>query len=305
MKAEKIAAVVVTFNRIRLLKKCIDALRKQIQKVDVIIIVDNSSSDGTETWLNTQTDIVVIRQANSGSAGGQSSGIQKALDLGADRIWCMDDDCYATDNALSELMGHADKLVVLNSVVLSNRSPNKLSFGLYDFSTGESFNEYSSLNVEVIESANFFNGTLFPKGIIETVGLPNKLLFIRGDEFEYYARIRHFGIQIITVVKSIVYHPEEEVINIGAKHFHYRYVCMSPFKRYYSIRNLLYIYYNYNIISFRFLIKNIAGDLFFSCFYNKNKLITLYYILKGIVNGILLIINNPAGSSCEKNTYTQ
>ena len=44
-------AVVVTYNRLRLLKECIEALLRQTCSCD-ILIVDNASTDETALWAN-------------------------------------------------------------------------------------------------------------------------------------------------------------------------------------------------------------------------------------------------------------
>ena len=41
---QKIAAVVVTYNRLELLKKCIQSLRDQTRRLDEIIVVNNKSA---------------------------------------------------------------------------------------------------------------------------------------------------------------------------------------------------------------------------------------------------------------------
>jgi rhamnopyranosyl-N-acetylglucosaminyl-diphospho-decaprenol beta-1,3/1,4-galactofuranosyltransferase len=50
----KIIAVIVTFNRLSLLKKCISAVTQQSRKPDEIIVINNGSTDGTESWLSQQ-----------------------------------------------------------------------------------------------------------------------------------------------------------------------------------------------------------------------------------------------------------
>ena len=47
----KISAVVVTYNRKKLLYRCISSLLEQTKKLNSIIIIDNLSSDGTEDYL--------------------------------------------------------------------------------------------------------------------------------------------------------------------------------------------------------------------------------------------------------------
>src|SRR4051794_17819421 len=46
-------AVVVTFNRLALLKRCLAALQAQTVAPHRIIVVDNASTEGTGEWLQT------------------------------------------------------------------------------------------------------------------------------------------------------------------------------------------------------------------------------------------------------------
>ena len=74
-----IATVVVTYNRLTLLKECIDGLRKQTYMIDEIIIVNNCSTDGTLEWLNGQKNLTVITQENLGIADGLYTGMKICL----------------------------------------------------------------------------------------------------------------------------------------------------------------------------------------------------------------------------------
>ena len=98
----KITAVVVTFNRLELLKQGIECLRKQ-QKLTGIIVVNNGSTDGTREWLNAQPGLLVVHQDNVGGSGGFYTGIERAYSEGADWIWCMDDDVFPRPDCLDRL----------------------------------------------------------------------------------------------------------------------------------------------------------------------------------------------------------
>ena len=88
-----IIAVVVTYNRMELLKRNIRCLQ-QNKPISSIVIVNNGSTDGTTEWLAAQEGLTVINQTNVGGAGGFYTGIQYAYQAGADWIWCMDDDVF-------------------------------------------------------------------------------------------------------------------------------------------------------------------------------------------------------------------
>ncbi|TPG65580.1 glycosyltransferase [Hymenobacter nivis] len=205
---ETIAALVVTYNRLADLKKCLDTLREQTHRLDAIFIVNNGSTDGTAEWLATQTDLLVTTQANLGGAGGFATGIDTAYRAGHTWIWCMDDDCLAAPDALAALVA-APNLgpCIKNSMSVSVNSRDELAF--FVDRPNQAYRKVSDMTgVDLIYGvASFFNGTLVHRKVVETIGIPDKKLFIWGDEVEYMTRAQKNGFPIVTVPRSVFYHP--------------------------------------------------------------------------------------------------
>lgn len=65
-----VVAVVVTYNRLELLKRNLSCLRRQTVPLTTLVVVDNGSTDGTGVWLDEQEDVKTIHQTNVGGAGG-------------------------------------------------------------------------------------------------------------------------------------------------------------------------------------------------------------------------------------------
>ena len=104
-----VACVIVTYNRLGLLKRAFQAVSTQTARPNLIVIVDNCSSDGTKDWLlalaGERTDVkAVLLDSNCGGAGGFHYGIKTAYELGADWIWTMDDDTIPNPDALQQLL---------------------------------------------------------------------------------------------------------------------------------------------------------------------------------------------------------
>ena len=99
-----VATIVITFNRLELLKKTINGLRNQSYPIDEIIVVNNGSTDGTLKWLTDQDDLFVVTQENTGSSGGQYTGFKTAHHRGHEWIWAMDDDVVPRVDCLEILM---------------------------------------------------------------------------------------------------------------------------------------------------------------------------------------------------------
>ena len=100
MKEEsRIAVIVVTYKRERMLKRCMEALFQQTVPLCKIRVIDNASTDETEKMMQVfQRDypgkIEYIRlDENTGGAGGFYSGFQWADEYKEwDWLMVMDDD---------------------------------------------------------------------------------------------------------------------------------------------------------------------------------------------------------------------
>ena len=100
----QVTAVIVTYNRFELLKECIAAVKAQTYKPSFILVVNNSSTDGTTEWLNQQHDLIVIQQPNNGGAWGFYTGLKEGYRTNADWFWVMDDDTIPLPTALEKLV---------------------------------------------------------------------------------------------------------------------------------------------------------------------------------------------------------
>jgi rhamnopyranosyl-N-acetylglucosaminyl-diphospho-decaprenol beta-1,3/1,4-galactofuranosyltransferase len=203
-----VAAVVVTYNRLEDLKKCIASLRTQTRPADEIFVINNGSTDGTATWLASQTALNAIVQSNQGGAGGFATGISLAFEAGHDGVWCMDDDCVATPGALETLLAAPNiGPCIKNCISISSVDSTELAF--YVDRPNRSYRKVEDMaGVDLVFGvASLFNGTLISAEVVEKIGLPDKTLFIWGDEVEYMTRAIKMGFPVVTVPKAVFYHP--------------------------------------------------------------------------------------------------
>ena len=205
---ETVAAVVVTYNRLTDLKLCLDSLRRQSRPLDALFVINNGSTDGTAEWLATQPDLAVTTQANLGGAGGFATGIQTAYDAGHTWLWCMDDDCLAAPDALERLLASPNLgPCIKNAMSVSTSNSEELAF--FVDRPNCAYRKVSDMTGQdlVYGVASFFNGTLVHSEVVKAIGIPDKSLFIWGDEVEYMTRAQKNGFPIVTVPSSVFYHP--------------------------------------------------------------------------------------------------
>ena len=104
----RIGVVIVTYNRIKLLKECLERVLNQTQPVTSVIVVDNNSDDGTKEYLDSIDDdrvIVSHERTNLGGAGGFYKALQIAFTKNFDYVLIIDDDAMIEKNYMKKEIG--------------------------------------------------------------------------------------------------------------------------------------------------------------------------------------------------------
>lgn len=232
----RVLAAIVTYNRIGLLQRSVEALRLQAIRPAATLVVDNSSTDGTGDWLKEQGDLTVITQPNSGSAGGFYSAAKRFYDEGFDWIWMMDDDTIPRPNALERLVSSP-----------ATRRPDTgfvYSLQVYPDGTvprndpGPNGPEEWALSILqdrcVPVSRCSFVAMMVSRRAVADVGYPMKEMFFMGDDHEYSRRIVDAGYKGYCVLDSIVLHDTKLPLACDTRSW------SAPKKRYAS-RNTVYL----------------------------------------------------------------
>ncbi len=242
----KIIAVVVTYNRLELLKKGIEALRSN-QPLTEIIVIDNGCTDGTTEWLDGQTDLYVVHQANVGGSGGFYTGIKTAYEKGADWIWCMDDDVFPHKDCLEKLLSYTQEpnIGILSPRRLLEGKVFTHEFQAYDFSNPIASMHGKKLSKQQIEQATEivgadFEGPFIRRDVVERIGLPNKDLFIFCDDTDYCLRTHLAGFKLLYVPEALMdkhlFFSQDNWTTRNQK---------KKWKRYYQVRNEAYLNHHY------------------------------------------------------------
>jgi rhamnopyranosyl-N-acetylglucosaminyl-diphospho-decaprenol beta-1,3/1,4-galactofuranosyltransferase len=208
----RVAAIIVTCNRLELLKECVQAVRSQTRPLDEIIVINNASTDGTGEWLDEQDGLTVIHQANLGGAGGFHRGIKEGYLRGHDWFWCMDDDTIPHADALERLCATpyftAPDTGYLGSVAQwKDGSLHTMNMWLSAQWTRRPYQWYQTVLDDKCVPAftSSFVSILISRVAVAKVGLPVKEFFIWCDDAEYTCRIsEHF--QNYHVLDSLVLH---------------------------------------------------------------------------------------------------
>lgn len=217
----KVAAVVVTYNRLEKLKKVLASLESQTRLPQMLVIVNNAATDGTAEYLqeyaqrfalsdSIQLDIVTLEK-NEGGAGGFSAGMRRSYELGADYAWIFDDDGYPEPDALDKLVLGYDNAVAelgpdvpfaCSMVKFIDGTISEMNNPIPTWDWGRL--KAKGLDIVMVSRCSFVS-VLIPRWVMEAFGLPYKEYFIWFDDAEYTLRITKAcpGVQVLD---SVVLH---------------------------------------------------------------------------------------------------
>lgn len=241
----KIVAIIVTYNRLKLLQKCLNAIGSQTRKPDDIIVINNSSNDGTLEWLGQQS-LKFVTIENKGGASGFNEGIKQAYAGGAEWIWMMDDDSIPNADALEQLEKGVyffnkcgiDVGFFASNVIWTDGNPHLMN-KVYEYDLDKEipacFNQLDGKKYKPITGATFVS-LLLSRKAVEQTGLPIKEFFIWCDDVEYTKRIITSNMWGVYVEESKVVH--ETPSNYGSNIFEDS--AKNIWKYNYGMRNELY-----------------------------------------------------------------
>jgi rhamnopyranosyl-N-acetylglucosaminyl-diphospho-decaprenol beta-1,3/1,4-galactofuranosyltransferase len=242
-----VIAVVVTKDRPASLARSLEALAEQTRPVDHLVVVDNGVDPRVAELVEgfpAPTTYLPSRR-NLGGAGGFALGMLQALALGADWVWCADDDGRPDGpEVLVTLLTTAVEysLDEVSPMVLDIDHPDQLAFplrrGLRWRRRLDDFRD-----VRLLESyASLFNGALFRAEALDVIGVPDYRMFVRGDETEMHRRLVRSGLRFGTATRTAYLHPDgsAEFKPLLGEHLSAQYPD-DVVKRFYTYRNRGYL----------------------------------------------------------------
>lgn len=269
----KIAAVIVTYNRLDKLKKALEAYEAQERPVDDLIIVDNCSTDGTRDFLRdwenedgVSNRHVIYMNENLGGSGGFHDGCEFALTLAPDWILVGDDDAYPDKQIISNfntyIASHdTDDVSSICSIVLNSDNTiachhrRILEVKRHYQIVRRNSTEEDYLKESFPISLFSYVGTFMRADSLRKVGVCIRDFFIYYDDSEHSIRMSKTG-QIICVPCLKFFHDDASII---ARKANGKSVL---WRDYYEKRNRLYtLLHHYPLAGIYYLLAMIKGEV--------------------------------------------
>ncbi|AYG36896.1 glycosyltransferase [Lactiplantibacillus pentosus] len=185
-----VCAIVVTYNRSELLKKCLNAITNQSVNVNHIVVIDNHSTDTTPKIMRSMSSNQILYKRlddNYGGAGGFKRGISYALKNTHDQyFWIMDDDTIPTNETLENLL-HAT-LLLDDFGFLTPNTHWKDGTPMNVPPIAQNWSVAADKGLIKVKEATFVS-LFVERKKVEKVGLPFEEFFIWHDDTEFTTRL--------------------------------------------------------------------------------------------------------------------
>ena len=259
-----IATVIVTWNKLHDVCLLLDDItRLELKNIQLdVYLVDNGSTDGTQSYVEQYYTKVKVLQtgSNLGGSGGFSYGLQIVSELEYDYVWLLDNDVRLDNLALSALvetlqthtevglvgsqirkLDHPNTIQEVGSFVNSIKAHLKTNFGDRPItSTAEILAGQPYLIVDVCAAASL----LVRRRVIQQIGLFENY-FLHFDDVEWCLRAKQASWVVASNPASIIWHSSPD--------FKFR-----PWISYYDERNLCYCWQKHrpNLVLKRLLVSS-------------------------------------------------
>lgn len=270
----RLFACFVTHNpNIELLKKSINFLKSQVDK---IFIVDNASSNSSEI-RNAFYDSVSIKflAENVGLSKAYNIGIESAINDSFDFIIFLDQDSLLQPDAIDNLVLGFEYSDSVSVVVPSIKDANSGHLTTV-------LSEFEKID-KIINSGSMFRVSYF-----KTIGLFDESLFVDFVDVEISLRMRKKGFTILRSRNALLIH---ELGNSFVRNFFFVKFSVtnhSPFRRFLISKNRIIVYRKYFSVFPLFLLKDVFSfiKMFVSILlFEENKFKKEQSIILGIVAG--------------------
>lgn len=217
---KNIYVIIVTWNGMKWIERCLDALRLSTYPVSIVVI-DNGSKDDTVHFIKNNYPEVHLIQSDKNLGFGQANneGMRYALSHGCDYVYLLNQDAYVYPDMFEKLLEQSEKPE--NQRKYAIYSPLHINSDIHKLD--KQFKGYlNSISPTIVEDF-FLNkvksvypvdgvpaaGWLLPKFTLENIGGFDPIFFHYGEDHHYFQRVLYHGYKTGLVATAKMIHDRD------------------------------------------------------------------------------------------------
>ena len=224
MTENKVFTIIVTYNAMKWIKRCLDALSDSTVSTS-IVVVDNASTDETIQYIRKNYPFVHIieNNANKGFGFANNQGIEYAYKQNATHFFLCNQDLYVTPDSIEELIKiqNVYNLPVVSPIHLSPQETPQMDNAFFSYTVLSTRNNRMVTDLLLKRIKPYYNigfvnaaAWIISKKTIEHIGGFNPTFFHYGEDQDYANRLKFHNQSIAVIPTSFVTHDRITVGNV-------------------------------------------------------------------------------------------
>lgn len=213
-----IFVIIVTYNGVLWIEKCINSIAISTVPVNVIVI-DNCSSDETVFLIKENYPWVklVENKENLGFGKANNIGIKYAIDRKADFVLLLNQDAWLEPDTIDKLLDASlkNKNYWIFSPLQIYSPTGELDFLFHKYLRETGINGLAQINKNEIIEIPYVNAAVWflPINAIKEIGGFDPIFSHYGEDNDYIRRVRFKNYKVGVVFGAIAYHDRDQNIN--------------------------------------------------------------------------------------------
>ena len=236
-----VVAVVLTWKETEMAARCIRSVLASTYPRKDVVLVDNGSDPPGCPILKAEFPSIETLQLdrNQGFTGGCNRGLERALELGADFVFLLNNDTIVHEEAVGHLVEAMDarpEAALASALILYPGEEKRIQFHRSELYRDVGRHIHPAMDETLSEKHRAIIETefapacavMFRPAALRQVGLFDERLFTNWEDYDLCCRFHDAGWKFLTVGTAEVIHAECQTTGR-----------ISPFIVYYSTRNRL------------------------------------------------------------------
>lgn len=215
MNDKKVFCIIVTYNAMKWIDKCLESLRKS-KEAAMPVIIDNGSTDDTREHIKKYYPEVylIVNNENKGFGQANNQGIEYAYKMGATHFFLLNQDAWVKEDTISKLIEVQDQnnLDVVSPIQLNGAGDSlDSSFCRAAFFNTKNVGLITDLLLKSVKEYYMVTSVpaacwMIARSTIEEIGGFDPLYFHYGEDSHYCQRLKFHNKKIAIVTNSYMHH---------------------------------------------------------------------------------------------------
>jgi GT2 family glycosyltransferase len=218
MSAPLVVTVILNTNRGEDTLACLTTLADAGYRPQQVIVLDNASTDGSPEVIARrfpEVELIHLKE-NLGYAGNNNVGIERAMGLGADWVFVLNEDTIVAEDCITRLIDAAGKdpqVGIVGPMVYHFNEPGVIQSagGMLDKrwqAVHMGLNEEDCGQYALPRAVDYISGCaiLVKREVIEQIGGLEADLFYYWEETDWCTRTREHGWKVLHVPQAHLWH---------------------------------------------------------------------------------------------------